>query len=364
MTTPSLSSRSGSSESCRDAAHDDAHNPNLVRSLALFDGNGSNFESNYFETSLKQQNSEFLPGNTTSPSFWTAVRSVVKDIGSVMRIPTFSIIIFQGIIGSVPYASLVFLTLYFQLLGMSDALSSALVATYLIGGGVGGLMGGWIGDVAAKRWPNRGRIAMTQLSVASGIPFALVLFKGLPSLGNGVVLYVVTIGAFAVCTSWPAPCANNPIFAEIVPVRLRNLVYSFDRCFEGAVAAFATPFVGLLSQRIFGFNGMSTVTGDALVDTRNAHALGNALLTFLLIPWTLCLIIYTGLYYTYPRDRRLALEINREEQALEWNGVSVEKQVTWRSTQPPALAAERPFTAVGEREEELVPLSQDGHNFI
>lgn len=348
------SSRSTSSESCRDSRDDPSPrfnphlNPNPNPGLVFFDssGGGSLLES------------------APKPYLWNAVRSVVRDIGSVMKIPTFSIIIMQGIIGSIPYASLVFLTLYFQLLGMSDAIASALVATYLIGGGVGGLLGGWIGDLAAKRWPNHGRIAMTQVSVASGIPFALLLFKGLPSFGNGVVLYVVTIGAFAVSTSWPAPCANNPIFAEIVPVRLRNLVYSFDRCFEGAVAAFATPFVGLLSQTIFGFNGTSTVTGDALVDTRNAKALGNALLTFLLIPWTLCLIIYTGLYYTYPRDRRLALEINREEEALEWNGVSVEKpEPVYGAIQPPTLAAERPVRLWGvdgaEREEELVPLSQD-----
>lgn len=52
---------------------------------------------------------------------------------------------------------------------------------------------------------------------------------------------------------WAAPACNNPVFAEIVPPHLRNLIYAFDRCFEGAVAACATPFVGLLAEKIFGF---------------------------------------------------------------------------------------------------------------
>ncbi len=34
-------------------------------------------------------------------------------------------------------------------------------------------------------------------------------------------------------TSWAAPACNNPLFAEIVPPDMRNLVYAFDRSFEG-----------------------------------------------------------------------------------------------------------------------------------
>lgn len=61
--------------------------------------------------------------------------------------------------------------------GMSNAAASALVALYLGGGGLGGLLGGWIGDLAAQRWPNHGRIVATQFSVLVGIPFVAVIFK-------------------------------------------------------------------------------------------------------------------------------------------------------------------------------------------
>jgi MFS family permease len=62
-------------------------------------------------------------------------------------------------------------------MGMSNFDASLLVALYLAGGGLGGLLGGWIGDKAAARWPDHGRIVATQFSVIVGVPFALLLFK-------------------------------------------------------------------------------------------------------------------------------------------------------------------------------------------
>lgn len=44
-----------------------------------------------------------------------------------------------------------------------------------------------------------------------------------------VLLYGALILAFALATAWPAPCCNNPVFAEIVPPEQRTLVYAFDR---------------------------------------------------------------------------------------------------------------------------------------
>lgn len=41
-------------------------------------------------------------------------------------------------------------------------------------------------------------------------------------------------------------------------------------------------------------------------DLAQAVPLGNALLLFLCVPWTLCALFYTGLHITYPRDKRSA----------------------------------------------------------
>jgi len=119
-------------------------------------------------------------------------------------------------------------------------------------------------------------------------------------------VYGLTLFSFSVLTAWPAPCANNPIFAEIVPPEKRNLIYSFDRCFEGAVAAFATPFVGIMSEHIFGFKGTSSVSGDPEIDIPNAKALAKALLTFLTVPWLFCFLVYSTIHFTYPKDKHRA----------------------------------------------------------
>jgi hypothetical protein len=37
-------------------------------------------------------------------------------------------------------------------------------------------------------------------------------------------------------STWAAAACNNPIFAEIVPPDARNLIYAFDRSFEGAIS--------------------------------------------------------------------------------------------------------------------------------
>jgi hypothetical protein len=50
--------------------------------------------------------------------------------------------------------------------------------TILIGCDVaGGLVGGFVGDAAAARYPNHGRIAVTQFSVFAGVPLSLILMK-------------------------------------------------------------------------------------------------------------------------------------------------------------------------------------------
>lgn len=48
-----------------------------------------------------------------------------------------------------------------------------------------------------------------------------------------VVAYAVLLLIFGLMKSWSAPACNNPIFSLLVPAHCRNLIYAFDRCFEG-----------------------------------------------------------------------------------------------------------------------------------
>lgn len=100
-----------------------------------------------------------------------------------------------------------FLTLYLQLLGMGDGASSALMALFLGGSALGGLVGGFLGDKAARMSPYHGRIVVCQLSVFAGVPFSYILFK--------VTIPYELLGAAvsALCAFGAHSCRCMPIHA-------------------------------------------------------------------------------------------------------------------------------------------------------
>lgn len=71
-----------------------------------------------------------------------SLRQMGRDIASVLSVPSFVIVVAQGIVGSTPWNALVFNTLYLQLLGMSDFQASLISALFLAGTAVGALVRG------------------------------------------------------------------------------------------------------------------------------------------------------------------------------------------------------------------------------
>lgn len=101
----------------------------------------------------------------------------------------------------------------------------------------------------------------------------------------------------------------SPIFAEIVPERSRTSIYALDRSFESILSSFAPPVVGILSQRVYGYKPIpkgSTFSQEIETDRENAKSLAKALYTAIGIPMALCCVIYSFLYFTYPRDKERA----------------------------------------------------------
>ncbi|KAK9904425.1 hypothetical protein M0R45_000723 [Rubus argutus] len=198
-------------------------------------------------------------------TFSEEVKDLIKESKSVIKIPTFQILIAQGVFGSFP-------------------------------------------------WSDKCRISHS---------FAALLLLGLPddpSTGfmHGLVLFIM--GWF---TSWNAPATNNPIFAEIVPERSRTSIYALDQSFESILSSFAPPIVGILVQHVFGYKPIPKGSSDSVeieTDRENAASLAKALFTTMAIPMTLCVSIYSFLYCTYPRDKeraRMQALIESEMQQLE-----------------------------------------------
>lgn len=83
----------------------------------------------------------------------------------------------QGVMGSVPWQGMVFFTLWLQLKGLPNAAAAAVYATFLTGTAIGGALGGFLGDRASLLSPNHGRIIISQVSVALGLPLSFLIIK-------------------------------------------------------------------------------------------------------------------------------------------------------------------------------------------
>ncbi|KAF7058650.1 hypothetical protein CFC21_065660 [Triticum aestivum] len=240
------------------------------------------------------------------------LQDFAREAKAVLRIPSFQVIVAQGLTGSFPWSALSFTAMWLELVGFSHGETAALMTLFKVATSLGGLFGGKMGDVLAGRLKNSGRIILAQISAGSAIPLAGVLLLALPSepatfAHHGAALFVMGFMA-----SWNTSATNSPILAEIVPPRSRTSVYALDRTFEAVLASFAPPVVGMLAEHLYGYKLVRSAAGGAghaasvETDRHNATSLARALYTAIAIPMALCCLVYSFLYCTYPRDRDLA----------------------------------------------------------
>lgn len=142
-------------------------------------------------------------------SFWMEAKDLVNEAKAVMKIPSFQIIVAQGVTGSFPWSSLSFAPMWLELIGFSHGVTGFLTGIFVVANSLGGLFGGKMGDVLAKRFPNSGRIVMSQISSGSAIPLAALLMLVLPDdpstgLVHGLVLFIM---GFSI--SWNASATNK-----------------------------------------------------------------------------------------------------------------------------------------------------------
>ncbi|KAG6721954.1 hypothetical protein I3842_03G137700 [Carya illinoinensis] len=259
-------------------------------------------DPNFSDTNRAQDRTQRKP-------FWSEIKDLIKEAKSVIRIPSFQIIVAQGVSGSFPWSALTFATMWLELIGFSHKTTAFLWTLFIIAGSLGGLFGGKMGDLLAKRFPNSGRIILSQISSGSAIPLAAILLLVLPDDPSTAFMHGLVLFIMGLSISWNAPATNNPIFAEIVPEKSRTSIYALDRSFETILASFAPPIVGILAQHVYGYKPVPKGSSDAVeieTDRENAVSLAKALYTAIGVPMAICCFIYSFLYCTYPRDRERA----------------------------------------------------------
>ncbi|KAM0952013.1 putative major facilitator superfamily, MFS transporter superfamily [Dioscorea sansibarensis] len=250
-------------------------------------------------------------GNTVSPSIW---RDSWIAMRSVIKVQTFQVIVLQGIVGSLPWTAMVFFTMWFELIGFDNNSSAALISLFAIGCATGSFLGGLIADRISQFYPDTGRVMCAQFSAFMGIPFSWFLLTVIPQTINSWFIFATTLFLMGLTISWCATCANNPMFAEVVPLKHRTMIYAFDRAFEGSFSSFAAPAVGILTEKIYGYDSksVSLVFGSA----NQAFALSRGLLSMMVVPFGLCCLFYSPLYLIFKRDRNNARIATLKEQEI------------------------------------------------
>jgi MFS family permease len=187
---------------------------------------------------------------------WSAnalVHQAVRTVCKVIRIPTFVLLLLQGVFGGAPWQNFGFLSVFYLSLGFSSERAGVIMALGSFGGFFGSLLGGWLGDVAVRRSPLHGRLFVAQLSVLGGMPlWAWMLNPGVA--GHGLRSALAAIFTFYLVATWAGVAANRPICAELVSdpgeraqiVSVWLLVEGFTNALLGA------PLVGRLTM-LFGY---------------------------------------------------------------------------------------------------------------
>ena len=239
-------------------------------------------------------------------SFWGNALRVVRKI---MRIPTFVILVLQGVAGGTPWQAMGFLNIYYAALGFGNEQVARITALTNTGAIFGQVFGGYLGDFAARKSRLHGRVLMAQLSVMLGIPAWYIMLSATSpstSIGDGAVdsAYSFAIGSgfvFYFVSTWVSTGANRPICADVVQEPgERAQIVALWVMIEGVVGSFfGAPLIGFISD----LNGYDIRAVDAQ-QGQNAAILASALFRLGLVCWGFCFVAWALMHHTLPSDMR------------------------------------------------------------
>ncbi|KAK4360566.1 hypothetical protein RND71_019518 [Anisodus tanguticus] len=240
-------------------------------------------------------------GSTNPVSIWMESWTAMK---AVMKVQTFQFIVLQGLVGSLPWTAMVFFTLWFELIGFDHNSAATLVGLFAAGCAIGSFFGGVVADRIIHMYPNSGRIMCAQFSAFMGIPFSWFLLRVIAQSVSSYYTFSVTLFLMGLTISWNSTASNGPMFAEVVPSKHRTMIYAFDRAFEVSFSSFAAPVVGILAEKLYGYDTKSV--DPVLGSAKEALALSKGLFSMMVLPFGLCCLFYTPLYWTFKKDRENA----------------------------------------------------------
>ncbi|KAF8661247.1 hypothetical protein HU200_057091 [Digitaria exilis] len=260
--------------------------------------------------------------NSNTMAAVATITDVAREARDVLSVPSFWVMVAQGAASQLPWSALTFMAMWLELVGLTHWETTVVTTLKCLSTGLGSLLAGATGDVAARRFPDTGRVALAQVFNASIVPLAaFVLLLARP--GWPLVVYAAGFLLLGVAMGCSGFSTSNPIFAEIVPEKARTTVYALDLCLENVFGSFGAPVVGILAERVFGYRPQETASGGS---SAQAAALGKAVFAEVAVPATICCLTYSALYWTYPADRRRARMMEAsggDEDCCETDGLPV-----------------------------------------
>lgn len=242
-----------------------------------------------------------MPLQVASPSH--GVDSSRSSVVDIFRIPSFLLLVLQGVVGGVPWSAMSFLPLYWTAIGFTNLQAGRLMLAHGFGGVFGSVFSGLLGDAAARHFPDRGRVYVALASVALGIPPFMCVFW-IADADHFVVVGALLF-LFHFVASWTNAAANRPICAELVrSPQDRAQIVAWWIMLEGISSSiFGAPLVGVLSERF----GYRLDKGGNSVGSEAKDSLALAIVGISVTCWLLCAMAWVAMGFVLPRDRARAM---------------------------------------------------------
>jgi len=251
------------------------------------------------------------PAQPLAPRSTPRATDVRIVLAAVWHNRTLQLITLQGLFGNIPWQAFGFLTLWLQYRGESDALAATIANAFRVGTAIGAWAGGALSDACHGRDAAHGRVYLVQAADSLRLPMVYILFRG----GDGAdsynavraVVALVAIGLFAPA----AGVSNRAILAEATPASARASTLAVNTALEGIFASvIGGPLVGVLAERCFDYElppaGSTVAQMSGAFRERNARALGESLFALTIVPWVICLLLYSLVHLTFVADVRRA----------------------------------------------------------
>ncbi|KNC48242.1 major facilitator superfamily transporter protein [Thecamonas trahens ATCC 50062] len=259
-----------------------------VRRHALFGGRSSRAASLSLASSAADP-----PPKAVWAVILAALTSFATEVRPLVRNRALIALTLARAMGSLPVNALSFMVLWFQYVGLSDFGAGVSVAFAALGTILGCVVGGWLGDWASIRWPNRGRITVAQVTQVVLCIAMYSLIKTVPQDPSSLIYFIVITMFIGMLLAFPAFACDLPILAEVVRWQTRGTAYAISGLFLGLFSSIGSLLVGIIADKLFHYRARTKKIAKLKPRDKqhNLDALSNAILLLFLSSWAIVFFI-------------------------------------------------------------------------